>query len=96
MAQDIPIPKVNGYFTCGYSNPTVPDDCFVAHLDTGFRCCYVTNIPQNPTTCLLLSYQQIKLNPGNGSYNCGGALPNNGSYIKYSFAFLFLIINLLF
>jgi hypothetical protein len=85
-----------GNLVCGNVPPKNADDCLIANLDSGFRCCHVTKILNKPDTCVLLSDYQRKngsyLNSTTPLYYCG----LSGSYIKYSLGFMLAVIYLLF
>lgn len=83
------------YLNCGNSNPQQYSDCSISDLNTGFRCCYLTQVPgkTNPI-CALLSdtarqiYKPEKGYVGPPYFNCG----NSASHAKFSIYLIILLV----
>lgn len=83
------------YLNCGHANPMQYSDCSISDLNTGFRCCYLTQVPgQKNTICALLSDTARQLHKpeygyqGPPYFDCG----NSTCYINLSFSLLILLI----
>ena len=86
------------YLKCGIENPKDADDCLNHSLNTGFRCCYIYEIPESPSKrCGLVAESQIvpveSLNSqGPPYFECGEPVVDSGDYfLKGSFALIMMI-----
>lgn len=50
------IKSYNDYLACGIDLPKKASDCLDHSLNTGFHCCYLTNITGQNDTCALVSH----------------------------------------
>jgi hypothetical protein len=81
------------YLSCGVQNPNKANDCLKHSLDSGFACCYITEIPEEPTSrCGLVAYYARKsvIEPaykGPPYFDCG----ESGYYLKVSIAFILVL-----
>ncbi len=83
----------NGNMICGKTPPKDLNDCSMADLDSGFRCCRVTDIDSQADTCVLLSYYQIKnstlLKETSPKYDCGDVSTISANFVTISIVSLF-------
>lgn len=87
------------YLMCGVENPKDADDCLNHSLNTGFRCCFISEIPESPSSrCGLVEESQIvpveSLNSqGPPYFECGEPLVDSGDYfLKVSLALIMMIL----
>lgn len=81
---------------CGNPSVTSMSDCSVADLGTGFVCCYVTGLTNQPDTCVLVGASaRASVKPPNymgpGNIDCG----LSSSFISMSMVSLISFIMLL-